>query len=278
MLREPPPGSFRQTEHGFDVTSPELTLLNLATSRSRIRLLMAAYELCGSFAVFHPQKRTAEQLAEAERLNLIPPGTGWERVNDTTGSSSNLWKRPPLLTPEAIRTYAVHAQGLRGVKALRWTADHVSGTTASPFEVEASMLLSLPRRLGGLGLSIRNNVRIPLNETAQSIYDKSCCYADILLESQTDSLGVVFECQGRSIHDSEAASISDSNRTTALEAMGYDVILVTHGQLRQERGFAALTKLLYKKMGLPYRVKTATELEAEQALRRELFIDWNTLV
>lgn len=54
LTQEPPPGSFRQTEHGFDVTSPEFTLLSLATQVSRSQLLMACYEMCGSFAVLSP--------------------------------------------------------------------------------------------------------------------------------------------------------------------------------------------------------------------------------
>ena len=76
------------------------------------------------------------------------------------------------------------------------------------------MLVSLPRDEGGLDISIANNVRIPLSEAARSLYDKTCCYADILIESSTDSMGIILECQGRSAHDSEAASLSDAERTT----------------------------------------------------------------
>ena len=79
LTQEPPPGSFRQTEHGFDVASPEFTLLNLATQVSRSQLLMACYEMCGSFAVFRPCERTQQQLDEAISLKLIPPNCGWER-------------------------------------------------------------------------------------------------------------------------------------------------------------------------------------------------------
>ena len=53
LTQEPPPGSFRQTEHGFDVTSPEFTLLSLATQVSRNQLLMACYEMCGSLSLIH---------------------------------------------------------------------------------------------------------------------------------------------------------------------------------------------------------------------------------
>lgn len=119
LTQEPPPGSFRQTEHGFDVTSPEFTLLNLATQVSRNQLLMACYETCGSFAVFKPCERTQQQLDEAISLKFIPPNCGWERVNDTKGNDTNLWKRTPLLTATDIAAFAKQAAGLRGVKQLR---------------------------------------------------------------------------------------------------------------------------------------------------------------
>ncbi len=157
LTQEPPPGSFRQTEHGFDVTSPEFTLLSLATQVSRSQLLMACYEMCGSFAVFKPCERTQQQLDEAISLKLIPPSCGWERANDTKGNDTNLWKRTPLLTAADIAAFAKQAAGLRGVKQLRWAAERMTGQTASPFEVQTSILISLPRDEGGLGIDITNN-------------------------------------------------------------------------------------------------------------------------
>ena len=77
----------------------------------------------------------------------------------------------------------------------------MTGQAASPFEVQTSMLISLPRDEGGQGIEIANNARIPLSEAARSLYDKTCCYADILIESATDSMGVILECQGRSAHE-----------------------------------------------------------------------------
>lgn len=277
LTQEPPPGSFRQTEHGFDVTSPEFTLLNLATQVSRNQLLMACYEMCGSFAVFKPYVRTQQQLDEAILLKLIPPNCGWERVSDVNGKDTNLWKRTPLLTATDIAAFAKQAAGLRGVKQLRWAAGRMTGQTASPFEVQASMLVSLPRDGGGLDIHIANNVRIPLNEAARSLYDKTCCYADILIESNTDSTGVILECQGRSAHDSEAASLSDAERTTALTSMGYDVIQITYEQIKDTKSFNNLAELIHKKAGLPYAPKTKQERTAEDALRRELLVNWDEL-
>ena len=36
-----------------------------------------------------------------------------------------------------------------------------------------------------MGINIANNVRILLSEDARSLYDKTCCYADILIERAT---------------------------------------------------------------------------------------------
>lgn len=277
LTQEPPPGSFRQTEHGFDVTSPEFTLLSLATQVSRNQLLMACYEMCSSFAVFTPCERTQQQLDEAISLKFIPPDCGWKRIVDTKGNDTNLWKRAPLLSAADIAAFAKQAAGLRGVKQLRWAAERMAGQTASPFEVQTSMLVSLPRDEGGLGIGITNNARIPLSEAARSLYDKTCCYADILIESVTDSMGVILECQGRSAHDSEAASLSDAERTTALTSMGYDVIQITYGQIKDKRCFGNLAELIHKKAGLPYTPKIKQECDAEDALRQELLVDWDDL-
>ena len=277
LTQEPPPGSFRQTEHGFDVTSPEFTLLSLATQVSRNQLLMACYEMCSSFAVFTPCERTQHQLDEAISLKFIPPDCGWKRIVDTKGNDTNLWKRAPLLSAADIAAFAKQAAGLRGVKQLRWAAERMAGQTASPFEVQTSMLVSLPRDEGGLGIGITNNARIPLSEAARSLYDKTCCYADILIESVTDSMGVILECQGRSAHDSEAASLSDAERTTALTSMGYDVIQITYGQIKDKRSFGNLAELIHKKAGLPYTPKIKQECDAEDALRQELLVDWDDL-
>lgn len=277
LTQEPPPGSFRQTEHGFDVTSPEFTLLSLATQVSRNQLLMACYEMCSSFAVFTPCERTQQQLDEAISLKFIPPDCGWKRIVDTKGNDTNLWKRAPLLSAADIAAFAKQAAGLRGVRQLRWAAERMAGQTASPFEVQTSMLVSLPRDEGGLGIGITNNARIPLSEAARSLYDKTCCYADILIESVTDSMGVILECQGRSAHDSEAASLSDAERTTALTSMGYDVIQITYGQIKDKRSFGNLAELIHKKAGLPYTPKIKQECDAEDALRQELLVDWDDL-
>lgn len=278
MTHEPPPGAFMQTEHGFEVSSPEFTLLNLATSVKPVELLMATYELCGSFAVFRPCSRAQTQLDAAISQQMLDPGYGWERAVDTNGSPTDLWKRDPLIDIADINAFLVKAAGMRGVKRLRWAVGNMSGVTASPFEAQTSMLLSLPRDEGGWGLDIQNNIRIPLSDDAKKLHDATCAYADILFETQTKSLGFIIECQGRSVHNSNDAALSDAERATALTSMGYDVIQVTYKQIETRSSMNGVVKLIYKKIGLPFTEKTEREVAAELELRRGILIDWNGLL
>lgn len=278
LTHEAPPGAFRQTEHGFEVASPEFTLLNLATMAEPYELLMATYEHCSTFAVFKPCERAQAQLDEAIRLKLIYKNDGWERVNGITGSPTDLWKRTPLTDLTELKNFAAKAAGTRGIKRLRWAIDRMSGITASPFEVQTSMLLSMPRNEGGWGIPIQNNARIPLTGDARKLHDATCAYADILIETNTDSLGLVIECQGRSVHDREQAALSDAERATALTSMGYDVVQITYKQIESQASANSIAKLIHTKVGLEFKPKSSDELTAELDLRRHILTDWSDLL
>lgn len=138
----------------------------MAPSIDRVELLMATYELCGSFSVFQPTVQAESLLKEAADQGFIPENAGWKRVVDTKDAQTSLWKRDPMTGPESLRSFLDQTKGLRGSKNLAWAIDRVTGTCASPFEVQASILLGLSRRLGGEGLPIQNNHRIRLNKQA----------------------------------------------------------------------------------------------------------------
>lgn len=277
MTNDLPFGSVRDTDNGFRVTSPQATLLTMASGISQVHLLMAVYEMTGAFAVFNPPAHAEHLLEQAIAQQFIRPREGWQRVVNVDGHGTSLWKRRPLTTPEELKIFCQQVDGFHGVKKLRWAAEHVTGEAASPFEVQASMLLSLPRAAGGEGLDIKNNQRIPLSPAARNICRQDTCYADILIEGSGNNAGVIIECQGRSVHASEAASISDSNRTTALASMGYEVILLTHEQITNPHAFQAVLDIIARKTGIKRRPKTERQIKAESTLRSELFIDWATL-
>lgn len=148
LNRELPFGSVLDTNHNFQVTSPALTLLGLATQLAPAQLLMATYELCGTYSTFMPCERTESLLSEALAQRFLSPFDGWRRVIGSSEKPLDLWERSPLLNVEELKKTTLQLEGFHGVKRLRWAASHITGVCASPFEAQVSILLSLPKANG----------------------------------------------------------------------------------------------------------------------------------
>ena len=274
---ECPFGSIWEHELGVSVASPGMTLLGLASTIPFPQLLMAVYEMCGGFAVFRPSEAIEEAMRKywhgsSERLGF------WKRVMSTKGAPTSLWMRPPLLDLDELKRFASEVAGHRGARPLTEAAELMTGPCESPFEVQTSLLLGLPRRLGGMGLTdIENNKEIRLSSDARALCGKSTCRADIYLEGNGVAGPVDIECQGAMVHDSDESVISDSRRTAALQSMGIDVVPVTFDQISDPRGFGALTTLVAKRSGRKLAPKTEGLQRRELDLRRNVLIDWDTL-
>ena len=245
----------QQTEFGLDVASPLFTLLTLASSVSNERLIMCMYEMCGTFAVckIAPQVKSALEQAYGSRWG--DARLGWENVKDVAGNPTDLWKRPPLIELSELSEYVDKIPGLRGAKSFTRAAKCITGVAASPLEVQASMLFGLTR-------------------SARLISGLDRRYADILLANKDGSRECLVECQGKSIHGSIESKISDSDRTTALQAMGYPVVLLTYGQLADSDAFRVVMELIMSYLDAPLKDKTPRQQELERRLREEIFINW----
>ena len=140
------------------------------------------------------------------------------------------------------------------------------------------MLLALPRSLGGEGFcDIELNVEVMLSTSARAIVGKSRVYIDILLSSPDGRRQVAIECQGKASHGRAGDGLRDADRMTALQAMGYDVLLLTHRQISDEDRFRAIVKAVCRMLDAEYRDKSSDEQRAETLLRSELFVDWTKL-
>ena len=269
-----PPGAVVQSELGFEVASPAFTLLTLANQVPYETLVMCAYELCGSFAVFGPTDRIEAALANpANKAALKLPGA-WERVSNST----DLWRRRPLLGVDELRDFARQTDGMRGHYALWRASKAVLGPAASPFEVQAAMLLGLNRKLGGQGLeSLRVNERIWLSAVARGVAGKDYCLADLYLQGRNGAI-LDIECQSHMIHDSRSASLNDSDRSLALQMMGVTVLPMTYEQINDPKLFAQLIEHICKLID-KQPIKANDEDERRRArLRARIMCDWNRLV
>ena len=139
--------------------------------------------------------------------------------------------------------------------------ERVTGVVASPFEAQLSLLLATPRVAGGEGLrSFSNNARIVLSGKAARLAGRYNCYADFLFEETGDKKPLVVECQGRLVHSGADAAMSDSDRATALQQMGFNVMLLTYQQIADEKNFEIVKRILFEEIGLEYREETDASL------------------
>lgn len=124
---------------------------------------------------------------------------------------------------------------------------------------------------------IELNVEVMLNTNARAIVGKSRVYIDLLLSSPDGRRQVAIECQGKASHGRAGDGLRDADRMTALQAMGYDVLLLTHRQISDEGRFRAIVKTVCRMLDAEYRDKSSDEQRAEALLRSELFVDWTKL-
>lgn len=278
FLGELPRESVLETEHGFLVTSPLLTAFIMSRHLTDLQLLLVLAEMCGLFAVC-----ALPAALEAELTRVIDSGTisttlGWSRCPSGNGNASNLWRRDALVLGGDLDRFCSDVCGMRYGNRFMAVSHLVPLGAASPFEVEAYLLFGLSRSLGGEGFcGIELNVEVALSTSARSIVGKSRVYIDLLLSSPDGRRQVAIECQGKASHGRAGDGLRDADRMTALQAMGYDVLLLTHRQISDEGRFRAIVKAVCRMLDVEYRDKSSDEQRAEALLRSELFVDWSKL-
>lgn len=278
FLGELPRESVLETEHGFLVTSPLLTAFIMSRHLTDLQLLLVLAEMCGLFTVCALPAALEAELSRAIESGAIPATFGWARCPSEDDAASNLWRRDALVLDGDLDRFCSDVCGMRYGKRFVAVSHLVPLGAASPFEVETYLLLGLPRSLGGEGFcGIELNVEVTLSASARAIVGKSRVYIDLLLSSPDGERQVAIECQGKGSHGRAGDGLRDADRMTALQAMGYDVFLLTHGQISDDDRFHAIVKAVCRLLDVEYRDKSLEEQGAEALLRSELFVDWSKL-
>ncbi len=267
-----PVGSIREATSIFGVTSPEFTLQQTASHMNFGQTLLVATEFCGGFSVFQTPEPMAGIIQRLCNQGRLPKIGGWSPCLDSNGALTDLWSREPLTTPTALQCFAAEAESPLGRERLARTAKFVVAGAASPFEAQVGILLGLPTRCGGAGLSgFVYNKRIGLAPDAALIAQRSCCYCDLYWDE-----GVDLECHSKTWHAAVDSQLSDFSREAALDLMGIDVVPVTHEQVGSKRKLDAIARIIAGKLDRKLRVKNSTELKTEARLRNEVLnFDWH---
>lgn len=282
------PGDRVSIDAYLETVSPAMALLTMAPKVSELHLTMIICEMCGGFSSIHLVKEHEEavrdwvQSGQNNEDGWSPLFVGPNGAPDpkaTEGSRlSDLWQRPSLLTLEELRAFVKERAGECGIKKLASAVDRAIEGLRSPFEVQAALSFSRPRRCGGEGFELIGvNEEIPLGRDARNILPQDHCVADLLFTGPKECRGVIVECQGRSVHGMSGKTDKDVRRIAALEAEGYFVLPITYDMLADADSYHQTVRLLAAKMGVDYIPKNKYLLEKESDFRRELFVNWNEL-
>lgn len=302
-------GTTIDTHLGFSVTNPLNTLFTMTRFVSQIELVLAMYELCGWFSVFESTPAAEMQLKMATKkdhrsstqdlfeLDEGEDGPPWKRVyarvtvkaseneaqtnkredgkNVTKLKGTSLWMRKPLIELSDLHQFANKVKSQMWGKKFYDAAQQVIGIAASPLEVAGILLLSRSRRLGGAGFTnVYANDLTPLSITAQSIAGQKVCYGDIVIVNPILMKGAIIEIQGEVIHGSGAILDHDAKRMTALQSMGFDVLLVTHDMLNDSKQLDTIVRSVCDRLGIRYKAKTEAMKSAEMRLRANVLCNW----
>ena len=298
--REPAKSQLVQIGDDLYVTSPELTLLHLAHRRSFAATLQLAYEFCGLYSTLPLTSRLLEALTLLEEEGELPststalaafydaqgsprtpcPGFGpWEIGRKPDGSFDDLWRRPPLTTPQSLLELAEALQDGNGVRTLRAASRAVLPGSGSPLETEFCILAFTSKRRGGAGLPaplLNQAIELPpeVARTVRMTYvvpDCSWTSERALPQSNLPLLPFCLELEGLAYHSGEAVA-ADAQRRTALQRLGIDTIAVTRRQLLDLDRWLLLLDVLSERLGVPAQTEPSDRHQRQRTrLREELF-------
>lgn len=230
-----PDGLLVRLSRGVYLCSPELVLLQLAGTMTRVALLELAYMLCGSYAVDPDGGALHEGLM-------------------------------PLTSPERLARVCQLSEGVVGVRSARFAAKFVHAGARSPMEAQLAILLGLPRRLGGYGCGpILMDYHVDLPEAAQRQAGRGYVVADIYLPRAH----VDVEYQGYR-HRYAASHASDDSKSNALLMVGIQTVSVWGEQLYNESAMEGIAGLLLESSGIDRRPDSGLMLVRRGSLMAEL--------
>lgn len=232
---EVPEGSFETIEGGFSMCTPEFYYLREARKRTFLQEVQLAYELCGLYSTMN--------LSDPRHYRLF---------------------QEEVTSVDELRSYLGGARDLEGYRTAMRALDYVAEGSISPAASYLSILLTLPRRLGGYDLfRPKERVRIvdplaeeraPSDEGRYEVYDLCWPRQRVVMQFVGDGL-------------------PSERERRALEAPGFAdmfVVCVTTRQMADPEAFDEAARVLADRLGTPLPPPDAAFVAARDRLRGEL--------
>lgn len=232
-----PDGAFKRISKDVVASSVELAFVQVAQTLSIIDLIRLGYELCGGYS-----------------LDETSPG--------------GFFKRNPLTTPRKLKRFLEAAPRLRGKAAAQRALRYILPGSASPSETKLAIALTLPHKLGGLGLPPPElNKRIKLSVAEQRISGNQNLKCDLFWPQSR--LGVEYDSDDW--HTGSEKISEDATRRNSLAYANVTVLTVTRLQYNNREELIRTAKVIAKRLGTRFQPRCNNFMQKHQALRDLLY-------
>ena len=206
---------FIELEDGIFIVGVELCALQAATYLPFRELVEYYFELCGAYSL-------------------------------GSDDSTSYTERFALASTSSLKHFFNSLTDCKGLELARKAIQCVRDGCRSPMETAFVMMLTLPRREGGLGISeIETDYEVKVTPAAKDLTRRETFYMDAYLKrSRTD-----IEYNGFQ-HDAEEDRAIDEERKNALASMGYGIITVSRHSFMHASAFTRVMEAIQRKEGI----------------------------
>ena len=218
------------------VCSPELAFVQSAAALDKIDTVRLGCELCATYSIDRQAR-------------------------------GGFFQRNAITTREKLGAIVCENQGANGIKIARWALDHVLDRSASPAETKVALALTLPCKIGGMGLPQPSlNRFIPLNAAEQKALNRSYFLCDLYWEQA--KLAIEYDSDAE--HSGSERIASDAARRNALLRLGITVITVGNQTFRDRSEFKRVGATVARLLGMRIRPRSEHYDRQQIELRKRL--------
>ena len=242
-----PEGCIFDIGGGLSVSSPPLCFFQMACELPLVKLIELGLELCGTYSL--------------PAVNDYSPGT--ENVDKTR------YDRPKLTEIKTLKAFTARMKEAGGQKKASRALRYIADGSGSPMETIMIMLLTLPYKLGGYGLTMPGlNKRIePKNKIKGGADKDRSRNPNYKCDLFWPKAKLAIEYDSDFYHTGADRIASDSKKRFDLMALGITVVSVTSRQLRSKGEFENIARLVARKLGKRLQHKNPQFSEANRKLR-----------
>lgn len=231
-----PEGFYEHIAGDWWASSPELCFYQMAGGATLPEAVKSGYEFCALY-----------------RKSAFAP--------------SGLEYSDPLTNAAKLREFGERYAGRNGSRVARTALQYVADNAASPMEVAAAMLLTLPRAYGGYGLPACL-LNPPTEVIGALAGGRRFLHGDLVWPAKR----VVVEYESNEFHLTPEEFAMDSARRNTLQASGWTVLTLTWGQMRDERRCDELAAQLAHILGVRHSYEPRGML-VKRAMLRDLVLN-----